>query len=281
MSAGAGVGRGRGDRTGERAGVGGLRVGSVDDRHAVRRVVVRDPARTGARRPPAHGERSAAGRDHGLRWSARRPGRERAVRGRGGAAVHGRRGDVRRGRRARGDAPASRAPDCRDRCAAAAATARRCRHRRAVARQAAGAATAPRSGRGGQRGDRRADGGAGPVRARCPRRPGGRIRTGPAGRLARRDHRWSAAGRLGVRLGTLPTLRWVLVAQTVALGVLATARHVVPGTAALAVFVAGTAVWNVLANWYLQRVVPTDLLGRVGSANRVRRLSPRVCGAGV
>jgi hypothetical protein len=76
-------------------------------------------------------------------------------------------------------------------------------------------------------------------------------------------------------------LRWVLVAQTVALGVLATARHVVPGTAALAVFVAGTAVWNVLANWYLQRVVPTDLLGRVGSANRVRRLSPRVCGAGV
>ncbi|MFS8478144.1 MAG: hypothetical protein FWJ93_04090 [Micromonosporaceae bacterium] len=89
------------------------------------------------------------------------------------------------------------------------------------------------------------------------------------------------AGRLGARVGTLRTLRWVLVAQAAALVVLAAARHVVPGTAALAVFVAGSAVWNVLANSYLQWAVPTDLLGRVGSANRIAAVAAAPVGAGL
>lgn len=76
------------------------------------------------------------------------------------------------------------------------------------------------------------------------------------------------AGRLGTRYGTLPTLRGVLVAETVAVGVLALARHPVPGAVALALFSAGTACWNALCAAYGQRHVPAELLGRVGSAQR-------------
>ncbi|MEO3746831.1 MFS transporter [Plantactinospora sp. B5E13] len=76
------------------------------------------------------------------------------------------------------------------------------------------------------------------------------------------------AGRLGTRYGTLPALRGVLVAETVAIGVLALARHPVPGAVALALFSAGTACWNALWAAYGQRHVPAELLGRVGSAQR-------------
>ncbi|GAA3752202.1 hypothetical protein GCM10022225_40740 [Plantactinospora mayteni] len=76
------------------------------------------------------------------------------------------------------------------------------------------------------------------------------------------------AGRVAARLGTLPALRWVLVAETLAVATLAVARHPVPGAIALAVFSAGTATWNALWSAYGQRNVPAELLGRVGGAQR-------------
>jgi MFS family permease len=88
-----------------------------------------------------------------------------------------------------------------------------------------------------------------------------------------------AAGRIGTRLGSLAALRWVLVVQAAALGILAVAHQVVPGSAALAVFGAGGAVWNVLANSYQQRAVPDALRGRVSSANRVIGLAAAPVGA--
>ncbi|MEU5938984.1 MFS transporter [Micromonospora sp. NPDC047548] len=78
-----------------------------------------------------------------------------------------------------------------------------------------------------------------------------------------------AAGRLAARVGTLPALRGVLLAQTVALTGLALARNPVPGGLALACFAAGTTVWNSLWSSYGQRHVPAHLLGRVGAAQRV------------
>jgi MFS family permease len=87
------------------------------------------------------------------------------------------------------------------------------------------------------------------------------------------------AGRIGDRLGTLPGLRWVLVAETLAVATLAVARHPVPGAIALAVFSAGTASWNALSSAYGQRNVPVEMLGRVGSAQRTVGLLAAPVGA--
>ncbi|MEE6311165.1 MFS transporter [Plantactinospora veratri] len=87
------------------------------------------------------------------------------------------------------------------------------------------------------------------------------------------------AGRIANRLGTLPGLRWVLVAETLAVAALAVARHPVPGAIALAVFSAGTATWNALWSAYGQRNVPAELLGRVGSAQRTVALLAAPVGA--
>ena len=77
------------------------------------------------------------------------------------------------------------------------------------------------------------------------------------------------AGRLAARLGTVPALRAVLAAQTVALTGFALARHPVPGGIALAVFAAGTVVWNSLCASYGQRHVPSGAArpGRRGPAD--------------
>ncbi|MGK5737663.1 MFS transporter [Micromonospora sp. URMC 103] len=88
-----------------------------------------------------------------------------------------------------------------------------------------------------------------------------------------------AAGRLAARLGTLPALRLVLAAQTVALAGFALARQPVPGGIALAVFAAGTSVWNSLWASYGQRNVPAALLGRVGAAQRMVGLVAAPVGA--
>ncbi|MFI6242401.1 MFS transporter [Micromonospora sp. NPDC050795] len=77
------------------------------------------------------------------------------------------------------------------------------------------------------------------------------------------------AGRIAARLGTVPALRAVLAVETVALTGFALARHPVSGGIALAVFAAGTVVWNSLWASYGQRQVPSDLLGRVGAAQRM------------
>ncbi|MEU7994670.1 MFS transporter [Micromonospora sp. NPDC049060] len=87
------------------------------------------------------------------------------------------------------------------------------------------------------------------------------------------------AGRLAARLGTVPALRVVLVGQAVALTGLALARHPVPGGLALAVFAAGTTVWNGLWASYGQRHVPPALLGRVGAAQRMVALLTAPVGA--
>lgn len=87
------------------------------------------------------------------------------------------------------------------------------------------------------------------------------------------------AGRLARRFGTLAGLRWVLAGQTLALAGLAFSRHPVPGAAALAVFSAGTAMWNALWVAYGQRNVPAELLGRVGSAQRTLGLLTAPVGA--
>ena len=87
------------------------------------------------------------------------------------------------------------------------------------------------------------------------------------------------AGRLAARLGTRTGLRWVLIAQTLALVLLAVSRHPVPGGIALAVFSAGSATWNALWSAYGQRNVPAELLGRVGSAQRVVGLIAAPVGA--
>ncbi|MEV5763282.1 MFS transporter [Micromonospora sp. NPDC052213] len=87
------------------------------------------------------------------------------------------------------------------------------------------------------------------------------------------------AGRLAARLGTVPALRAVLAAQAVALTGLALARHPLPGGLALAVFAAGTTVWNSLWAAYGQGHVPAHLLGRVGSAQRMVGLLTAPVGA--
>ncbi|MEU7840696.1 MFS transporter [Micromonospora sp. NPDC049114] len=88
-----------------------------------------------------------------------------------------------------------------------------------------------------------------------------------------------AAGRLAARLGTVPALRVVLAVQTVALVVFALARQPVPGGIALAVFAAGTVVWNSLSASYGQRHVPGGLLGRVSAAQRMVGLLTAPVGA--
>ncbi|MGQ5260753.1 MFS transporter [Micromonospora sp. ZYX-F-536] len=87
------------------------------------------------------------------------------------------------------------------------------------------------------------------------------------------------AGRLAARLGTVPALCAVLAAQTVALTGFALARHPVPGGFALAVFAAGTVVWNSLWASYGQQHVPAGLLGRVGAAQRMVGLFTAPVGA--
>ncbi|WBB65721.1 MFS transporter [Micromonospora sp. WMMD812] len=87
------------------------------------------------------------------------------------------------------------------------------------------------------------------------------------------------AGRLAARLGTVPALRAVLAVQTVALAGFALARHPVPGGITLAVFAAGTSVWNSLWSSYGQRHVPAGLLGRVGSVQRMLGLVTAPVGA--
>ncbi|MFG3554059.1 MFS transporter [Micromonospora sp. NPDC047557] len=87
------------------------------------------------------------------------------------------------------------------------------------------------------------------------------------------------AGRLAARLGTVPALRAVLAVQTVALVGFALARQPVPGGIALAVFAAGTVVWNSLSASYGQRHVPGGLLGRVGAAQRMVGLLTAPVGA--
>lgn len=87
------------------------------------------------------------------------------------------------------------------------------------------------------------------------------------------------AGRLAARLGTVSALRVVLAGQAVALTGLALARHPVPGGLALAVFAAGTTVWNGLWAAYGQRRVPPALLGRVGAAQRMVGLLTAPVGA--
>ncbi|MDG4835934.1 MFS transporter [Micromonospora sp. WMMD967] len=87
------------------------------------------------------------------------------------------------------------------------------------------------------------------------------------------------AGRLAARLGTVPALGVVLAAETVALTGFALARHPVPGGLALAVFAAGTVVWNSLWASYGQRNVPAGLLGRVGAAQRMVGLLTAPVGA--
>ncbi|SCE86510.1 MFS-type transporter involved in bile tolerance, Atg22 family [Micromonospora coriariae] len=87
------------------------------------------------------------------------------------------------------------------------------------------------------------------------------------------------SGRLAARLGTVTALRVVLAVQTVALAGFALARHPVPGGIALAVFAAGTVVWNSLCASYGQRHVPSGLLGRVGAAQRMVGLLTAPVGA--
>ncbi|WP_433265503.1 MFS transporter [Micromonospora vinacea] len=87
------------------------------------------------------------------------------------------------------------------------------------------------------------------------------------------------AGRLAAWLGTVPALRAVLAVETVALTGFALARHPVSGGMALAVFAAGTVVWNSLWASYGQRQVPSELLGRVGAAQRMVGLLTAPLGA--
>ncbi|MER7440190.1 MFS transporter [Micromonospora avicenniae] len=87
------------------------------------------------------------------------------------------------------------------------------------------------------------------------------------------------AGRIAARVGTLPALRAVLAAQTVALAGFALSRHPVWAGLALAVFAAGTSVWNSLWTSYGQQQVPTALLGRVGAAQRMLGLLSAPVGA--
>ncbi|SCE87539.1 MFS transporter [Micromonospora mirobrigensis] len=87
------------------------------------------------------------------------------------------------------------------------------------------------------------------------------------------------AGRLAARLGPVTALRWVLLGQAVALTGLALARSPLPGGLALAVFAAGTTVWNSLFAAYGQARVPAGLLGRVGAAQRMVGLVSAPVGA--
>lgn len=87
------------------------------------------------------------------------------------------------------------------------------------------------------------------------------------------------AGRLAAWLGTVSALRAVLAVETLALTGFALARHPVPGGIALAVFAAGTVVWNSLCASYGQRHVPSELLGRVGAAQRMVGLLTAPLGA--
>jgi hypothetical protein len=87
------------------------------------------------------------------------------------------------------------------------------------------------------------------------------------------------AGRIAARLGTVPALRAVLAVQTVALAGFALVRQPVAGGFTLAVFAAGSTVWNSLWAAYGQGRVPPELLGRVGAAQRVVALLTAPVGA--
>ncbi|MFG1867868.1 MFS transporter [Micromonospora arborensis] len=87
------------------------------------------------------------------------------------------------------------------------------------------------------------------------------------------------ASRLAARLGTVAALRAVLAVETVALAGFALARDPVSGGFALAVFAAGTVVWNSLCASYGQRHVPAGLLGRVSAAQRMVGLLTAPVGA--
>ncbi|GIG56432.1 hypothetical protein Lfu02_08040 [Longispora fulva] len=87
------------------------------------------------------------------------------------------------------------------------------------------------------------------------------------------------AGRVGRLLGTLPALAVVLVAQTAALVALAVLRAPAPGAVALGLFTAGGALWNVLVMSYSQGEVPSGLLGRVGTAQRMAGVASAPVGA--
>ncbi|WP_346537450.1 MFS transporter [Micromonospora sp. DPT] len=87
------------------------------------------------------------------------------------------------------------------------------------------------------------------------------------------------AGPLAARLGTIPALRAVLLAQTVALAGFALVRHPVPAGLALAVFAGGSTVWNSLWAAYGQGRVPAALLGRVGATQRMAALLTAPVGA--
>ncbi|WP_231929722.1 MFS transporter [Micromonospora inositola] len=89
------------------------------------------------------------------------------------------------------------------------------------------------------------------------------------------------AGRIAARLGTVPALRVVLAGQTVALAGFALVRQPVAGGFTLAVFAAGSTVWNSLWAAYGQGRVPAELLGRVGAAQRVVALVTAPVGAAV
>ncbi|PWR15307.1 MFS transporter, partial [Micromonospora sicca] len=87
------------------------------------------------------------------------------------------------------------------------------------------------------------------------------------------------AGWIAARLGTVPALRAVLAVQTVALAGFALVRQPVAGGFTLAVFAAGSTVWNSLRAAYGQGRVPPELLGRVGAAQRVVALLTAPVGA--
>lgn len=87
------------------------------------------------------------------------------------------------------------------------------------------------------------------------------------------------AGRFAARVGVLPGLRIVLLGETLALVGLAATRQPVLGALALAVFSAGTGLWNSLYATYGQRRIPAELRGRVGATQRMVGLVAAPVGA--
>lgn len=87
------------------------------------------------------------------------------------------------------------------------------------------------------------------------------------------------ADRLDTRLGSAPAMRAMLVLGAASFAVLAVSTSAVMVIAMLAVYFLHSTVWTIFFASWRQRIIPTELLGRVGAAMRTFNLLGLVLGS--
>jgi MFS family permease len=87
------------------------------------------------------------------------------------------------------------------------------------------------------------------------------------------------AGRIRSRIGYGWSIVAALLSGALAFAVVAATTSVVVVSVALAVYMCHAVVWNVLASSVRQKLVPSELMGRVGSVSRLVGLTGLAVGA--